>query len=298
MKIVAHCFAEKATITPNTFSFPFNDYIATVFTIDSQLTLQVSKSLTSDELKPFFHSITTLAEVESIEGTFDSKLRAYKIVLTEVAHLFEGLLALMYGTVPPHFDTGKIYVNLKAENDEEQSLLDTGTITRGAGFVLIPEKANYKIENDLHDLIGPATNHIAAFSFFSHALRSLKSNDNEVAFFLFFKIIDGYFSQGAKDVEKALLNKVDEIKEFLPYAPKMRNALKVILSEMGLTSKCESGYEGLIKDLVLIRHKLIHFSSSKSKKHHNALIKIELLSVNNFLYSCCFNLLREKIKVP
>ena len=64
---------------------------------------------------------------------------------------------------------------------------------------------------------------------------------------------------------------------------------------MGLPSKSETDFKGLIKDIVLIRHKLTHFSSIKVKSHHSSNIKFELLTVNGYLYNCCFNLLREKI---
>ena len=126
-------------------------------------------------------------------------------------------------------------------------------------------------------------------------MRSLKSNDNEVAFFLFFRIIDGYFSFGAKDVKKELLKKETEIARFIPYETKLISSLKTILTEMGLPSDSEKNFAGLLTDIVYIRHKLTHYSSVKSKAHHSPTIKFELSTVNTYLYNCCFNLLREKI---
>ena len=296
MKIVAHCFAENASITPSKIEFQFKEYNATILSIDDKLTLQISKTLTPDELIPFSEKIISPgASSDAIEEKLEIRLRPYKLILTEVTQLFEGLFSLMYASIPPHFDTGRIYVNLYSETEDELSMLNEGAIARGGGYVLMPDKRNYQIDNAIFDLIVPSLGHLPAFSFFSHALRSLKSNDNEVAFFLFFRILDGYFSFGAKDVEKALIKKEADLSRFIPYEGKLINSLKIILTEMNLTSKSENDFKGLIRDLVLIRHKLTHFSSTKAQTHHSPTIKFELLTVNTYLYNCCFNLLREKL---
>ncbi len=157
------------------------------------------------------------------------------------------------------------------------------------------ERKSYKIDNSLFDLIAPSINHLPAFSFYSQALKSLNNNHNEIAFFLFFRIIDGYFSYGARDIRKELLNKENELKYYIPYETKLINSLTVILTEMGLPAKSKNDYKGLIADIVNVRHKLTHFSSIKAQAHHTASIKLELLTVNSYLCQCCFNLLRDKI---
>lgn len=296
MKIVAHCFAENASISPNKMNFKFKMYDAAILSIHDKLTLQISKVLSNEELLPFSERITSLTEpIDIIQDKLEARLRPYNLILTEAAQLFEGLFSLMYATIPPHFDTGRIYVNLYSETDEEQKMLDDGKITRGGGYLLMPDKKNYEIDNALYDLIAPSLNHIPSFSFFSHALRSLNSNDNEVAFFLFFRILDGYFAYGATSVEKEFLKKEADLSRFVPYDSKLINALKNILTEMGLPSKSEKDFRGLISDIVLIRHKLTHFSSTHAHTHHSATIKFELQTVNTYLYNSCFNLLREKI---
>lgn len=251
MKIVAHCFAENASITPPQIDFKLMSYDGNILSIDNKLTLQISKTLSSNELLPFSESITSSTDnAHVIEDKLEARLRPYKLVLTEAAQVFEGLFSLMYATIPPHFDTGRIYINLYSQTDEEQKLLDEGTITRGDGYVLMPDNKNYKIDNSLYDLIEPSLNHIPAFSFFSHALRSLKSNDNEVAFFLFFRILDGYFSFGATAVKKELLKKQTELSRFIQYEPKLINSVKNILTNMGVPSESENDFKGLISDIV------------------------------------------------
>ncbi|MBK9014919.1 MAG: hypothetical protein IPM82_13045 [Saprospiraceae bacterium] len=225
----------------------------------------------------------------------EARLRPYKLVLTEAAQLFEGLLSLIYATTPPHFDTMRIYVNLYSQTDDEQKMLDEGTIIGGGGYVLKSDKKNYKIDNSLYDLITPSLNHIPSFSFFFTCLKVFKSNENEVAFFLFFRFWMDIFPFGAKDVEKELIKKEKELSRFIPYEPKLINSIKKILINMGLPSNSENDFKGLITDIVKIRHKLTHFSSVQDQAHHSPTIKFELRTVNTYLYSCCFNLLREKI---
>ena len=138
-------------------------------------------------------------------------------------------------------------------------MLNNGSITRSAGYASLPDKKSYKIDDSIFELIVPSINHLPAFSFFSQALKSLQSNDNEIAFFLFFRIIDGYFSYGASDVEKALLKKEQELKDLIPYEQKLITSLITILTEMGLPTKSQDNYAGLIIDIVRLRHKLTHF---------------------------------------
>jgi hypothetical protein len=296
MRVVAHCFAENALIIPSRFNFKFKDFDASIYSIEKQLTLEISKIMTPEELELFSINKQSENNEEGItHERLHKKLEPYKIVLTEAAHLLEGIFSLMYQTVPPHFDTFKTYVNLYSQTDEEQKLLDEGSISRGGGYLISNGVNKYHLDNSILELIEPSIYHLTAFSFFSTALRSLKSNDNEVAFFLFFRIIDGYFAHGAKDVEKELLKSTTDVQRFIPYDPTLISSIKTIISEMGLPSKSEKGFDGLISDIVLIRHKLTHFSSSKSKSHHSAKIKMELLTVNNYLYNCCFHLIRERL---
>lgn len=295
MKIVAHCFSDNASITPSKFNFKFKEFDASIYSIKEQITLEISKIMTSSELELFKIEKKQTENNNITLESLDKKLKPFKLVLTEAAHLIEGLLSLMYHSVPPHFDTSKIYVNLYPQTDFEQQLLDNGSISRGGGYLISKGANKYNLDNSISDLIEPALNHLPSFSFFSTALRSLKNNDNEVAFFLFFRIIDGYFAFGAKEIEKELLKNVTEIQRFISYDKTLINSIKAILLEMGLPSKSEKDFSGLITDIVLIRHKLTHFSSKKASSHHSPNIKLELMTVNNYMYNCCFNLIRENL---
>jgi hypothetical protein len=296
MKVVAHCFAENASITPYKFEFKFGDYNARLSSVEEKLTLQISKIMSPEDLLAFSKSIfDSPADSNTVRDILEQRLKPYKLVLTDAAQLWEGLFSLFYATVPPHFDTGRIQVNLNAENEIEQKQLDEGAIIRGGGYILMPENKNYRLDESLVGWIAPSLNHLPAFSFFSQALRSLKNNDHEVAFFLFFRILDGYFANGAKKVKSEFLQRAAELNKFLISDERLVSSLKKIMAEMKLTSTAEIDFIGVISDIVLIRHKLTHFSSTKQQFHHSARIRFELSIVNEYFYTCCFNLLRNKL---
>jgi hypothetical protein len=134
-------------------------------------------------------------------------------------------------------------------------------------------------------------------SFLAQGARSLEQKDQEVAFFLFFRIIEGYFSDGTKDIEAALLSKADELKKYIKYGPDTTSAVENILKTLGLKSKAKDGFEGFISDIVLIRHKLTHFSVTNQERHHRAAINYDLEVLNHFLRISCTLTLRDKIGI-
>ncbi len=130
MKIVAHCFADNSSITPNPLNIHFKGFNVSLFPFEQNLTLQASKILSEEEQLSFSKKIAYDTEnVETVKDQLEGKLRPYKIILTEVAQLFEGLFALMYNSVPPHFDTSKTFINLYTETESERTMLEDGSIT-------------------------------------------------------------------------------------------------------------------------------------------------------------------------
>ncbi|MCW3118683.1 MAG: hypothetical protein JWM28_2765 [Chitinophagaceae bacterium] len=102
------------------------------------------------------------------------------------------------------------------------------------------------------------------------------------------------FSEGAKDVLKELKKNQRELGNYLKYDFVTVQILQSILSEIGRTSKADEGYEGLIEDIVMIRHQLTHFSAKKASSYHTPKLKLLLAQLNNILYNSCFWLLRNK----
>lgn len=297
MILKAHCFAENAEIKPPVFSFSYKNWNVSIVTYpakeEKMLMLEISKRLNDDEINNFK---TKMTDADNPTTFFSKRSRPFQEALTEIAHLFEGLLSIFYIGVPPKFSTKNPNINLIGENEEEIRLLETDSITRGFGYLAVSKKKPiYSINESIRDVIDSAGFHLPAFSFFSQAIRSLKNNDNEVAFFLFFRILEGYFSDGKKDVEREFVKGVKDLESFLPYSDKIIHCTQSILKEMNVPSKSHENYSGLIKDIVNIRHKLTHFSATKASFHHSAKIKFELYDLNIALYNSCFAILRSKV---
>lgn len=302
MQLTVHCFADNAKISPSSYEFTYKGSAVQLISLPhpqderkNQLTLRICRKITVEEIEEFKGKMSTKADTELY---FFNRSRKYSEILLEVAHLIEGLLSILFGVAPPKFDTTMPMVNLIGETDEERDLLDSGEISRGFGYVSMPARYPlYQLEESIKDSILAASHHLPALSFISQAKRSFESNDHEVAFFLYFRIIDGYFSFGATKVEKELLRQESELSRYLPYDDRLIDAVSRILKEMNLTLHCNIDFSGLIKDIVHIRHKLTHFSSKNASSHHSPKIMVELATLNAYLDEACAAKLRDEIGI-
>jgi hypothetical protein len=86
----------------------------------------------------------------------------------------------------------------------------------------------------------------------------------------------------------------DKLCQNLRYHTGLENAL----TQLNLPSKSKENFEGLVTDFVLIRHKLIHFSESRSTSHFQIAMNSELAVINSYLRIACMKLLREKVTQP
>lgn len=296
MIVTAHCFAYGAKINPHTVQFKFKEFNASLtfskISDGEGLTLEITKKIDiSEVISP------PKEEMEKDKnGDFVRKrLLPYKQALTEASQLVEGLLALHFNFAPPKFDAEHIFVNVLAETPDEETKKKSGEISGGFGHVLQPEmKPEFTISEKIFSSVEESVNHLPALSFLAQGARSAAQNDHEVAFFLFFRVIEGYFSDGSKQVKDALLEKSEELKKYIKYDEQVREAVQNILKILKLPSKSETNFEGFLSDLVLIRHKLTHFSATNQERHSNAAIKPHLTVLNYFLRISCTLILREK----
>ena len=291
MIISVHCFAYKAAIFPKTFSFPLDSWEVSLVATGKnpkndlpELTMYMRRKMSTDEIELYKKKPEPGEDVELL---FSARSRIYTEYLNEAAKLIEGLLTVFHHFPAPKFDTSKPTVNLYGETEEERSLLEDDMI-RGFGTVTMPEKyPEYEFSDKMLTYIAAAPPHLPALTFMSQARRSLVSADHEVAFFLYFRILDGYFADGSSRVELAFVNNQDELKKYLPYHPELIDALSTILTDKKLTSKSRIDFKGLIEDLVLLRHKSTHFSSTKPASFFNPKTWHEMEIVNRFLDQTC-----------
>jgi hypothetical protein len=296
MKLTIHCFAYGVKIDRRSIVFPFRDMTLSVSSHqtekEEELILELSKNVLQEEL-----SIDN--EIKDEDGFFlEKRMRPYKELITEAAQLVEGLFSVFYFTPPPKFETDRIIVNVLAESPEEEELLKSGKIMQGFGNIMQPpRRTQYNLKDNLVDASKEAINHLPALSFLAQGIRSQEENNQEVAFFLYFRIIDGYFSDGATDVEKTLLKNSSDIAKYITYNDETKNATKSILDALKLPSKSSNDFEGFISDIVLIRHKLTHFSKTNAERHSRASIKPDLNVLNFHLRIANVKLLLDQIGV-
>lgn len=296
MQVTAHCFTYGVKINRVAFSFPFKDMILSVssHTQDKEegLMLELSKKVNSSEF-------SVENEVRDDKGIFIAKrMQPYKVALTEAANLIEGMFSILYLATPPKFETDKIIVNVLPETPEEEELIKSGKVTGGFGNVGHPiQRPIYQINEKFLSASTTAIEHLPALSFLAQGIRSQSENDQEIAFFLYFRIIDGYFSDGVKDVEAGLLKKSTDIAKYLNYEDEAKDAVKSILNQLKLSSKSHSNFEGFISDLVLIRHKLTHFSKTNADRHHRADLQFDLNIINFHLRIANTRLLLDQLGV-
>lgn len=296
MLLTAHCFADKVKIDKLPIEFKYQDYLVVLTTNkkgeDEGLTLQISKTVNPNDFD--FKD-----ETRDEKGLFiEKRLRPYKETLTEVAHLIEGYLSIMYFSEPPRFNPEKVVVNIMPENPEEEQLIRSGKVSGGFGDIFHPPKYPlYNWSDKILPSIEKGTEHLASFSFLAQAIRSQQRNDQEIAFFLYFRIIEGYFSDGSKDIEKALIKNHIELSKYLLYDDEVKEIIKNVLIQLKLPSNAQKDFKGMISDLVLIRHKLTHFSNTNSTRHHTTSINFELSPLNLLMRRACILFLRATIGI-
>jgi hypothetical protein len=296
MKLTIHCFAYGVKIDRRAILFPFRDMTLSLSAHhrekEEELILELSKSVSTEE-------ISIENEARDDQGVFlERRMRPYKELITEAAQLVEGLLSIFYLAIPPKFETDRIIVNVLAESPEEEEIIKSGKVMQGFGNIMQPpRRTQYNLKDNLVDASKEAINHLPALSFLAQGIRSQDANDQEIAFFLYFRIIDGYFSDGAKDVEEALLKNFADISKYITYNDETKNAAKSILDALKLPSKSSNNFEGFISDIVLIRHKLTHFSKTNAERHSRASIKPDLNILNFHLRIANIKLLLDQIGV-
>ena len=294
----AHCFTKNVKIDKLPISFKFGDVAVLIHESTNKkeeggLILEISQKVDPATLlvKP---------EEQDPQGKFiEKRLKPYKIKLNEVASLLEGLLSIFYLGTPPSFDTHKVMVNIEPESPEEEKMIQEERVSRGFGDVLHQEQYPlYTWSEQILPNIEVGKKHIPALSFLAQAIRSQARKDEEVAFFLYFRVIEGYLGDGSERLQDALLYRANELKKYLSDSTSLKDAFKTILvNGLSLSSHSHENYDGMIKDLVLIRHKLIHFNEEYSDRHYNPNLKFELAPINFYLRKACVLILRDKIGV-
>ena len=296
MYLTAHCFAKKIKIDKSPIFFKFDDtevkLAISLIKEDEGLILEIKQKVDPKDL--MFDKDKIDPEGKYIE----KRLKPYRSKLHEIATLVEGLLSFNYIGVVPPFETHKIMVSVYLENEEERKMIEEEKISRGFGDVITsPKYPFYQIKDNLFSNIEFAKKNLPALSFLTQAIQSQDRKDEEIAFFLYFKIIEGYFGDGTPHTEQSLLKNKTILQKYLKPHDKLAQTLERVLTILKLPSRAKENYEGIISDLVLLRHKLTHFSDENPERYFHPDLKFELDLLNKYLRFVCMHIIRSKISI-
>ena len=294
MYVTAHCYMTGVRISGPPVEFTLDEMTVRILTDsfddESALVLEVREPVDPEEL-------SIAAEERDAEGKFlEPMMMKYQAKLHEAASLLEGLITARFKLEQPlpTFNVREINVNVSADTPEEERMLKEGTVTRGFGHIQQPpQRIEIPWHSELLDDVEALRDQIPALSLLAQAVRSRNRGDEELAFVLFFKIIEGYMGDGTARVEDALLTRRGELETYLRYEGDLVAAVSDALQVLNLPTKAADDFDGLISDIVRLRHKLVHFDVEHSRRYFHPRLRFHLKTINTYLRAAALRLIWE-----
>ncbi len=296
MILQIHCYIERTKIDPLPKNFTFEDFLVEINNTNvagiNGLELRAKKSIDSDEF---------ISHEDDREQFTRKILSKYRAELQRMTLYLEGLLSVYFPQNPIDFDISHVMVNVSPETDSEKMLFEdkNNKVIWGAGDVHVnnPPGYIYPWSDVLQQKLEDSSDYLPSLSFFSQALKAESRHEQEVAFFLLFRIIEGYYGDGTPKIEEALKARSVEIEKYLPTNPLIQASLKnILIGKLRLPSKSQSGnINDLISDLVLLRHKMVHFNQATKDRYFNVAIKPDLAVINRALIFACIKVIRKEL---
>ncbi len=310
MRLNAHCFIDEVVFDPLPTQFPIRDGMAWISinhgpyksgekqeVLGSILHYKVLVD-PNEFLRPEDHTHDHSIQFKKIGELLDK----YRGIMYEIAATIEGLISISTIKSFPPFRIQQVMINLTADTHEEQEMIDKELISYTFGDVGVAREKQNIVVNGIDKILVPiatANDHLSALAIYTTGVRALERFDMEVAFSSFFRVIEGYLGDGSSRVEQALLKKETEVTSLLKITTDTFAALHRILTNLSLpiTSKDKSDNRGIISDIVLLRHKLMHYNLKQQDHHFYSAMRIDLRYLVNQLHRAAFFLIREDIEL-
>ncbi len=228
-------------------------------------------------------------------------LDKYRGELNEVATLIEGLISVMTIKPFPAFLIGHVNVRLNPENEEDSRLIKEEKVHHTFGDVGRSRDSSLITVGGIDSILEyapKAEERLSALSIYTLASRAEERLELEIAYANFFRIIEGYFGDGTKNIENSLQDNAGGIVKLLRPNEDFLNGLQAILAHLKLPShaKSLSAEKEIISDLVLLRHKLMHYNLTHHNRHFYSTMRIDLKKIITNLHRAAFFLLRNDIE--
>lgn len=311
MRLNAHCFIDGVVFDPLPTRFPICDGVAWISinhgpykpgekqeVLGSMLHYETSVD-PNEFLRPEDHTSDHSIQFKKIGELLDK----YRGIMYEIAATIEGLISISTIKPFPPFRIQQVMINLTADTPVEQEMIDKELISYTFGDVGVARDRQNIVVNEIDKMLAPiaaANDRLSALAIYTTGVRALERFDMEIAFSSFFRVVEGYLGDGTGKVEQALHKKEAEVISLLKITPDAFEALHRILTNLSLpiTSKSISDGKGIISDIVLLRHKLMHYNLKQQNHHFYSAMRVDLKHLVNQLHRAAFFLIREDIEPP
>lgn len=311
MKVTVYCFLPGVIFKPLPKRFSVKDGVAWIGHDYEPNTGQKKQKIVGS-----FLSYATDAKIEDFlrrkNGSSDKEHKAefkkigellnkYRGELNEVATIIEGLISVMTIKPFPAFSVENVNVRLTPENKEDKKLIAEEKVHHTFGDIGKSRETPLISVGDIDSILAysaRAEDRLSALSIYTLAARAEKRFEMEIAYSNFFRIIEGYLGDGTPKVESALKKQATYLIEILKPNDKMLKSLKAILKHLKLPSKSKSikDKENIVSDLVLLRHKLMHYNLTHRDRHFYSSLRIDLRPLVRHMHRAAFMLIREDFK--
>ena len=311
MRLNAHCFLDGVVFDPLPTQFPIRDGTAWISNNYEPNRGQEKQQI----LGSMLHYQATVDPQEFIRPEDDTHdhsiqfkkigelLNKYRGIMYEIAATIEGLVSISTIKPFPPFGVQQVIISLSADTPQDQELIDKELISHAFGDVGVAREKQNIVVGDIDKMLVPvakANDRLSALAIYTTGVRALERFDMETAFSSFFRVVEGYLGDGTSKVEQALHQKEVELTSLLKISPDAFSALHRILKSLSLpiTSKDMSDGTGIISDIVLLRHKLMHYNLKHQDHHFYSALRIDLKPLVHQMHRAAFFLLREDIGLP
>lgn len=235
-------------------------------------------------------------ELEQIGKLLDK----YRGELSEVVAIVEGLISVLTIRPFPAFQVEHVNVRLVPETQEDKKLVTEGKVRNIFGDIGRARDPQMAVVNRVDEMLAHvprAGERLSALSIYTLAARAEDRFEFEIAYSNFFRIIEGYLGDGSKNMEVALQARSSDLMTVLAPTPEFVAGLTKILVSLNLPVKAKlpTDEKEIISDLVLLRHKLMHYNLTNQNRHFYSSLRVDLKAIIRDIHGAAYLLLRNDI---
>ncbi len=228
-------------------------------------------------------------------------LDKYRGDLNEIATVIEGLVSIMTIKPFPAFLLQHVNVRLHPESKEDQKLIKEEKVHHTFGDIGRSRGINLDTVGSADEILKysvKAGDRLSALSIYTLAARAEDRFELEIAYSNYFRIIEGYFGDGTQYIERSLKLKATEIIKLIQPTEEFLAGLKSILSSLTLKSVTNdiNDVEGIVHDLVVLRHKLMHYNLANQDTHFYSSMRVDLKVILPNIHRAALMLIRNDIE--